>query len=45
MNYSTSIWPFAFGESGKEGKKLQKVKYLQNEKDFLDELKNTFYSF
>ena len=31
--------------SGKEGKKLQKFEYLENEKSFLDEIKNIFHSF
>ena len=44
-NYSTSIWPFEFGKCGKEGKKLQKFEYLENEKSFLDEIKNIFHSF
>ena len=29
----------------KEGKKLQKFEYLENEKSFLDEMKNIFHSF
>ena len=45
INYSTSIWPFEFGKCGKEGKKLQKSEYLENEKSFLDEIKNIFHSF
>ena len=45
INYSTSIWPFEFEKCGKEGKKLQKFEYLENEKSFLDEIKNTFHSF
>ena len=35
--------PFALfepGKCGKEGKKLQKFEYLENEKSFLDEIKN-----
>ena len=44
-NYSTSICPFESGKSGKEGKKLQKFEYLENKKNFLDEIKNTFHSF
>ena len=31
-NYSTSICPFGSGKCGKEGKKLQKFEYLENEK-------------
>ena len=33
------------GKSRKEAKKLQKIEYLENEKSFLDEIKNTFHSF
>ena len=44
INYSTSICPFESGKCGKEGKKLQKFEYLENEKSFLDEIKNTFHS-
>ena len=45
INYSTSICPFGSGRCGKEGKKLQKLEYLKNEKSFLDEVKNIFRSF
>ena len=45
INYSTSICPFISGKYGKEGEKLQKFEYLENEKSFLDEIKNTFHSF
>ena len=45
INYSTSICPFESGKFGKEGKKLQKFEYLENEKSFLDEIKNIFHSF
>ena len=45
INYFTSICPFESGECGKEGKKLQKCEYLDNEKSFLDEIKNIFHSF
>ena len=31
---------FELGKCGKEGKKLQKFEYLENEKSFLDEIKN-----
>ena len=34
INYSTSISLFESGMCGKEGKKLQKVEYLANEKSF-----------
>ena len=37
--YSTSICPFESGNCGKEGKKLQKFEYLENEKSFFDEIK------
>ena len=45
MNYSTSICPFESGNCGKEGNKLQKFEYLDNEKSFLDEIKKVFDSF
>ena len=45
INYSTSICPFQSGKCGKEGKKLQKPEYPENEKSFLDEVKNIFHSF
>ena len=45
INYSTSIYPFESGKSGKEGEKLQKFEYLEREKSFLDEIKNIFHSF
>ena len=45
INYSTSICPFESGKCGKEGKKIQKFEYLENEKSFLDEIKNIFHSF
>ena len=35
--------PFESGNCGKEGKKLQKLEYLKNEKSFLDEKKKTFF--
>ena len=44
INYSTSICPFESGKSGKEEEKIQKFEYLENEKSFLDEIKN-IYSF
>ena len=37
-----SICPFESGKCGKEGKKLQKFEYLENEKSFLDEIKTFF---
>ena len=45
INYSSFICPFEFGKCGKEGKKLQKFEYLENEKSFLDEIKNISHSF
>ena len=45
VNYSTSICLFESGKCGKEGKKLQKFEYLENEKTFFDEIKSIFYSF
>ena len=40
-----SICPFESGKCGKEGKKSQKLEYLENENSFLDEIKNIFHSF
>ena len=37
--------PFESEMCGKEGKKLQKIEYLENKKNFLDEIKNIFLSF
>ena len=45
INYSTSICPFESGKCGKKEKNLEKFEYLENEKSFLDEIKNTFHSF
>ena len=45
INYPTIICPFESGKCGKEEKKLQKFDYLENEKSFLDEIKNIFHSF
>ena len=45
INYSTSICPFEFGKSEKEGKKIQKIEYLENEKSFFDEIKTFFIVF
>ena len=44
-NSSTSICPFVSQKCEKQGKKLQKFEYLDNEKIFFDEIKNTFHSF
>ena len=43
INYSTSICPFESGKCGKEGDKLQKMKYLENEKCFFDEIKKNIF--
>ena len=45
INYSTSICFFESGKSGKEEEKIQKFEYLENEKSFLDEIKNISHSF
>ena len=47
MTSSIISLPFGLesGKCGKEGKKLQKFEYLENEKSFLDEIKNIFHSF
>ena len=42
INFSTSICLVESGKCGKEGKKLQKFEYLENEKSFFDEIKNIF---
>ena len=44
INYSTSACPLESGKCGKEEKKQQKFEYPENEKSFLDEIKNIFYS-
>ena len=43
MNYSTSICPFESQNCGKEEEKLQKIEYLENKKNFLDEIKKHFF--
>ena len=45
INHSTSIYPFESGKCGEEEEKIQKFEYLENEKSFLDEIKNIFPSF
>ena len=45
INYSISIYPLASGKCRKEGKKLPKSEYLENEKSFLDGIKNFFIVF
>ena len=37
--------PFESGKCGKEGKKLQKFEYLENEMSYLDAIKSIFHSF
>ena len=44
-NYSLFFCLFESWKCGKEGEKLQKLEYLENEKSFLDEIKNIFHSF
>ena len=39
-----AICPFESGKCGKEWEKVQKFEYLENERSFLDEIKN-FYIF
>ena len=45
INYFTSICPSESVKCGREGEKLQKFEYLENEKSFLDERKIIFHSF
>ena len=45
IDHSTSIYSFESGKCGKERKKLRKFDYPENEKSFLDEIKNIFHSF
>ena len=45
LNYSTFICPFESGMCGKEGEKLQKYEYFENESSILDEIKNIFHRF
>ena len=45
MNYSISICSFESGKCGKEREKVQKFEHLENEQNFLDEIKNIFASF
>ena len=44
INCSTFICPFESGKS-RNDEKIQKFEYLENEKSFLDEIKNIFHSF
>ena len=37
INYFTSNCPFESGKSGKEKEKIQKLEYLENQNNFLDE--------
>ena len=43
INYSTFIFPFECERYGKEGKKLQKCKYVEDKKSFFDEKKKAFF--
>ena len=43
--YFSFIWPYASGNCGKEGKKLQKIEYLENQKRFSNEMKSIFHNF
>ena len=45
MNYSNFMCPVESVSCEKEGKKLQKFEYFQNENSFFDEINNIFYSF
>ena len=45
LECSTYICPFESGKFGKEEKKSPKFEYPENEKNFLDEIKNIFHSF
>ena len=45
INYSASICSFGSGKSGRKEEKLKRIKYLENEKNFLDEIKSIFHSF
>ena len=42
VNHYTSTSRFESRKCGKEAKKWQKFEYLENEKNFLDEIKNIF---
>ena len=45
INYSIFICPLESWKCEREGKKLEKFEYLENKKNFLDEIKGLFYSF
>ena len=45
INHSTSIYPFESGRCGEEGKKSEKIEYLENKKSFSDKIKNIFRCF
>ena len=40
FHFYLSFWT---GKCGKEGEELQEFEYLENEKSFLDEIKNIFH--
>ena len=44
-NYFTSICPYESRKCGKEGKKSQKIEYLDKEKSFCDEIRTCFCNF
>ena len=44
ISFSTFTCPFESGKCGKKRKELQKLKYLENEKSFSDEIKTLFHS-
>ena len=45
INYSSSICRFESGKGEKEEEKIQTFEYLENEKNFLDEIKKHFSVF
>ena len=45
INCYTYICSFESGKCQKEGKKLQKFEYLENNKSFFDEIRSIFHSF
>ena len=44
-DYSTFISPFKSRNCGKEGEKIQKFEYLENEGRFLGKIKSIFHSY
>ena len=45
ISHSTSIYPFESGRCGEEGKKSEKIEYLENKKSFSDKIKKIFRCF